>query len=95
MPERAAAVCRELTKRFEQIERGSLVELAERFRESPRGEITLVVGPSARTEALDVSAEAVESVAELVAAGLSRRHAVHLVARVTGVARNTLYRASL
>jgi 16S rRNA (cytidine1402-2'-O)-methyltransferase len=43
-PERRAAVCRELTKRFEEIVRGSLEELAARFAAAPRGEVTLV-GP--------------------------------------------------
>ena len=44
MPERPAAVCRELTKRFEEVVRGTLGELAERFAEPPKGEITLVLG---------------------------------------------------
>jgi len=95
MPERRAAVCRELTKRFEQIERGSLAELANRFAEAARGEVTLVLGP-AEVAVGDVGAEeAVSAVAELVAAGLPRRQAVDLVARVSGVAKNALYEASL
>ena len=44
LPGRPAAVCRELTKRFEEVVRGSLEELAARFAEPPRGEITLVLG---------------------------------------------------
>jgi 16S rRNA (cytidine1402-2'-O)-methyltransferase len=40
---RAAALCRELTKLHEEVARGSLAELCERFAESPRGEITLVI----------------------------------------------------
>ena len=43
-PEREVAVCRELTKRFEEVVRGTAAELAERFAEPPKGEITLVVG---------------------------------------------------
>ena len=46
LPDRRAAVCRELTKRFEEVVRGSLEELAARFVEAPRGEITLVLGPT-------------------------------------------------
>ena len=49
LPGRSAAVCRELTKRFEEVVRGSLEELAERFAEPPRGEITLVLGPPVGT----------------------------------------------
>ena len=44
-PAREVAVCRELTKRFEEIARGTAAELAERFSEPPKGEITLVLGP--------------------------------------------------
>ena len=46
-PEREVAVCRELTKRFEEVVRGTAAELAERFAAPPKGEITLVLGPGA------------------------------------------------
>ena len=47
IPERPAAVCRELTKRFEEVVRGTVAELAARFVEPPKGEVTLVVGRGA------------------------------------------------
>jgi 16S rRNA (cytidine1402-2'-O)-methyltransferase len=95
MPERAAAVCRELTKLHEEIVRGTLSELARRFDEAPRGEITLVLGgaPGVADEGPDEDAFA--AVAELVAAGVPRRQAADVVARLTGAPRNALYRASL
>jgi 16S rRNA (cytidine1402-2'-O)-methyltransferase len=98
MPERPAAVCRELTKRFEEIVRGTLRELAARFSEPPKGEITLVLGAAPGgsagvTKASEEDAAAV--VGELVAAGVARRQAADIVARLTGVSRNALYRASL
>ena len=92
LPDRPAAVCRELTKRFEEVVRGSPSELASHFAEAPKGEITLVLGPGART---DDSEAAVGAVAELVAAGLPRRRAADLVARLTGTSRNELYRRTL
>jgi 16S rRNA (cytidine1402-2'-O)-methyltransferase len=92
-PARRVAVCRELTKRFEQVVRGSAVELAARFAEPPKGEVTLVVGPPRPVERDEESA--VAAVSELVDAGLPRRKAAELVARLTGVARNRLYRESL
>src|SRR5438309_3815807 len=46
-PGRELAVCRELTKRFEEVARGSAADLAERFADAPKGEITLVLGPGA------------------------------------------------
>jgi 16S rRNA (cytidine1402-2'-O)-methyltransferase len=95
-PDRPAAVCRELTKRFEEVARGSARELARRFREPPRGEVTLVIGPAKPAAAEEGrEAEAVEVVGELVAAGLARRRAVDLVAGLTGLPRNRLYKTSL
>src|SRR5262249_55652489 len=44
LPDRPVAVCRELTKQFEEVVRGPAGEVAARFREPPRGEITLVLG---------------------------------------------------
>ena len=92
-PGRVAAVCRELTKRFEEIARGPAAELAERFAEPPKGEVTLVVAPGG-SPVLAVG-PALEAVAELVAAGTPRRVAAEVVARLTGLARNELYRGTL
>jgi 16S rRNA (cytidine1402-2'-O)-methyltransferase len=96
MPMRRAAVCRELTKRFEEIVRGSLAELAARVSEPPRGEVTLVLGPAPGVEEARATVEeAAAAVTELMAAGVARRRAVELVARLTGAPRNALYRGSL
>jgi 16S rRNA (cytidine1402-2'-O)-methyltransferase len=92
-PGREAAVCRELTKRFEEIARGTASELAERFSEPPKGEITLVLGPGVATAVGEPPA--LEAVAELVAAGVPRKRAAEIVSRLTGVARNRLYDQSL
>src|SRR3954449_1606820 len=91
-PEREVAVCRELTKRFEEVVRGSAAEAAERFAEPPKGEITLVLGARARVADPAVARAAV---AELVAAGAPRRVAAEVVARLTSTSRNDLYRGSL
>ena len=91
-PEREAAVCRELTKRFEEVARGTAAELAARYAEAPKGEITLVLGPGSSDPD---EAPALAAVAELVAAGVSRKQAAELVARLTGSSRNRLYRGSL
>jgi 16S rRNA (cytidine1402-2'-O)-methyltransferase len=92
LPERRAAVCRELTKQHEEVVRGTAVELAARYPEPPRGETVLVLG-GAEVEVDD--GVAVAAVAELVAAGAPRRVAADVVAGLTGVARNALYRESL
>jgi 16S rRNA (cytidine1402-2'-O)-methyltransferase len=90
--ERPVAVCRELTKKFEEVVRGSAAELAARFAEPPKGEITLVLGPGTPTDNTD---DAVGAVAELVASGVPRRRAADVVARLTGASRNELYRRTL
>jgi 16S rRNA (cytidine1402-2'-O)-methyltransferase len=89
---REVAVCRELTKRFEEVVRGSATELAERFADPPKGEVTLVVAPGAA--AVDLGG-ALAAVAELVAAGAPRGVAAEVVARLSGVSRNELYRGTL
>jgi 16S rRNA (cytidine1402-2'-O)-methyltransferase len=66
----------------EEVVRGTATEVAERFAEPPRGEITLVVGPGTEPPA-DLAAAAA-AVAELVADGVSRRRAAEVVARLTG-----------
>jgi 16S rRNA (cytidine1402-2'-O)-methyltransferase len=95
LPERPVAVCRELTKAFEEIVRGEAREVAARFVEPPKGEITIVLGPAEAVSPPADAAGAAGVVAELVAAGVTRRRAAALVARLTGVPRNELYRASL
>ena len=90
--QREVAVCRELTKRFEEVARGTAAELAARFAEPPKGEVTVVVGPA--REVSDASA-AHEAVAALVAAGTPRGVAAEVVARLTDTSRNDLYRSSL
>jgi len=92
-PERFVAVCRELTKRFEEVVRGGASDVAARFPDPPKGEITIVLGPPRESRGeLD---DAVAAVAELLAAGVPRRRAADLVARLTGRARNELYRRTL
>ena len=95
LPGRPAAVCRELTKRFEEVVRGSLGELAARFTEPPKGEITLVLGSSDDAAPGWDEDAAREAVVELVESGASRRTAADVVSRLTGAPRNDVYRRSL
>jgi 16S rRNA (cytidine1402-2'-O)-methyltransferase len=91
-PTRVVAVCRELTKRFEEIVCGPAEELASRFAEPPKGEVTLVIAGSTRGGDDTVARAAV---ADLVAAGTPRRVAAEVVSRLTDVSRNDLYRDTL
>jgi 16S rRNA (cytidine1402-2'-O)-methyltransferase len=91
-PGREVAVCRELTKKFEEVVRGPAADVSARFSQAPKGEITLVLGPGAEDRDLQA---ALEAVAELVAAGVPRRQAANVVSRLTDVSRNELYRRTL
>lgn len=100
--DRQAALCRELTKRHEEIRRGTLAELADHaVQDPPRGEVTLVVAgqaPSALVSdpAVDESeavAAARRRVALLVAGGLRRTEAARRVAAETGLPRRDLFLA--
>ena len=95
LPGRPVAVCRELTKRFEEVARGPAAELAQRFSQPVRGEVTIVLGPAPVVGDDEGSALATAALSELVGAGVPRRQAASVVARLTGVPRNQLYRASL
>lgn len=91
--ERPAAVCRELTKTYEQVRRGGLAELAGWAEGDVRGEITVVVGGApAATRAVSASALAA-GVAEREAAGQHRKDAIAEVARDHDVPKRTVFDA--
>lgn len=91
-PHRPVAVCRELSKLHEEVARGDAVTLAERYaREAPRGEVVLVVGGAPPADgSLE---EGVAALRRLVDAGARTRPAATVVAQLTGLKANALYRA--
>jgi len=91
--DRPAAVCRELTKMHEEIARGSLAELARRFRGDVKGEIVLVIGPAASEDHDRDVGFAVDALRHLVQSGARPRAAASVVAALTGTRANDLYRA--
>jgi 16S rRNA (cytidine1402-2'-O)-methyltransferase len=92
-PDRQAAVCRELTKMHEEVARGSLGELARRFRGDVKGEIVLVIGPASSEEHDQDVGFAVDALRHLVQSGARPRAAASVVAALTGTRANDLYRA--
>jgi 16S rRNA (cytidine1402-2'-O)-methyltransferase len=91
-PQRPVAVCRELTKIHEEVVRGSAGELAARYEAAPpRGEVVLVIGGAPAVE--PELAPALGALRKLVAAGAKPRAASSVVASLTGVKANALYRA--
>lgn len=93
--EREVAVCRELTKRFEEVVRGTAAELVGRFPAPPKGEITLVLGPVVRSDRREGEERALAAVRELVAAGVPRGQAAEVVSKLVGISRNRLYKQTL
>ncbi|WP_067570075.1 16S rRNA (cytidine(1402)-2'-O)-methyltransferase [Nocardia acidivorans] len=92
-PDRRAAVCRELTKTYEEVVRGSLAELAAWAVEGARGEITVVLEGAQKVSA--DPADLVDRVEGLAAAGLRLKDACAEVAATGGVSRRELYDAVL
>jgi 16S rRNA (cytidine1402-2'-O)-methyltransferase len=89
--DRPAALCRELTKTYEEVRRGSLGELSAGA-EGIRGEVTLVVHGASADAVGPPTDEAIgAAVAELVAAGSTRRDAVDTIAARLGLPRRTVY----
>jgi len=94
-PEREAAVCRELTKTYEEIRRGTLAELAGWAGASDvLGEITLVIEGAEDGPRLSLAGAGAE-VARRVAAGEPRTAAIGAVARESGLRRGDVYDAVL
>ena len=91
--EREAVVCRELTKLYETIYRGSLSELAAdpRF-EAPKGEIVVLVGPGRETEA---TAEDADAALRDALSRLKPADAAAEVAKALGLPRRDLYKRAL
>jgi 16S rRNA (cytidine1402-2'-O)-methyltransferase len=95
-PDREAAVCRELTKTYEEVRRGPLADLATWASSGVRGEITVVVGGAAARTSSGVDDDGLAAlVSERVAAGMSRKEAVAEVVEMTGEPRNRVYAVSL
>ncbi|MGZ8749504.1 MAG: 16S rRNA (cytidine(1402)-2'-O)-methyltransferase, partial [Pseudonocardia sp.] len=92
---REAAVCRELTKKYEEVRRGSLAVLAAGAVDDPvRGEVTVVLAGAAPAVAPSVDS-LVGEVHERVAAGERLKDAAAAVAQAAGVPKRELYNAAL
>lgn len=91
--ERRIAVCRELTKLYEEVRRGTASELVEWAAGGVKGEIVVVVEGAPRREAS--AADALAQVQELVASGIRLKDAAAEVAAHTGLSSRDLYQAAL
>jgi 16S rRNA (cytidine1402-2'-O)-methyltransferase len=92
--DRRAAVCRELTKTYEEVRRGGLADLAEWAADGVRGEITVVLAGAEPRPAADLDTLVAE-VRRLTDGGLRLKDAAAEVAAATGVSKKTLYDAAI
>ena len=94
--DRPAAMCREMTKRFEEVRRGSLADLAAHYATAEaRGEVCVVVGPAPAEAAADAAAGLEAALRSGLAAGLSVRDAAATAAEATGLPRKQVYARAL
>ncbi|CAN0586501.1 unnamed protein product, partial [Ectocarpus sp. 12 AP-2014] len=91
--ERQAAMCRELTKKFEEVQRDTLENLAEFYQaKAPKGEVVVLIdrGRSDSVKQVDLETDLQRALKEL-----SMRDAVDLVAQAHGLPRRQVYQAAL
>ena len=92
--DRSAAICREMTKTYEEVVRGSLEELLQwSMSKEILGEITLVIAGSAAGSEITSAADAVSRVKEYEAAGMDRKEAIATVADESGLPKKIVYAA--
>ena len=90
---RPAAVCRELSKHYEDVRRETLPALATHYgTETPRGEITLVIGPATAEPA---TAQTLDQALELALGQMSLKDAAAVVATATGLPKKQIYARAL
>lgn len=91
--DRQGAVCRELTKKFEEVRRGTLSELAAEYAsQTPKGEIVVLVD---RGRSVSVKDDDLEGDLQAALKGMSMRDAVDLVAKSHGMPRRKVYQMAL
>ncbi|WP_323793008.1 16S rRNA (cytidine(1402)-2'-O)-methyltransferase [Nocardioides sp.] len=92
--DRPAAVCRELTKTYEEVRRGPLAELVTWAAEGIRGEVTIVVAGAPPAAAIATDADSLRTaVREREDEGMTRKDAILDVARLAGLPKREVYQA--
>ncbi|MDP9864962.1 MULTISPECIES: 16S rRNA (cytidine(1402)-2'-O)-methyltransferase [Streptosporangium] len=91
--DRPAAVCRELTKTYEEVRRGGLGELAEWAAKGVKGEITVVVAGHVPEDLPPVIEDLVAEVVRREETGVPRKQAIVDVAKAAGIPKRELYDA--
>ena len=92
-PDRQASVARELTKKFEHVERGTLAELIDWAKGEPKGEMVLVIA-GAKPDQFDYD-DLAKKALELAGDGLGMKAAAAEVAEATGASKSVIYEHAL
>ncbi|KRA31184.1 MULTISPECIES: 16S rRNA (cytidine(1402)-2'-O)-methyltransferase [unclassified Nocardioides] len=91
-PDRPAAVCRELTKTYEEVRRGPLADLVDWANEGIRGEITIVVAGVVPGAGIATDPDSLRAaVADLEATGMRRKDAIAAIAVQAGLPKREVY----
>jgi len=94
--DREGVVVREITKTYEEVIRGALAKLAERFgREQALGEIVIIIEGAPEKVGAAPSASVAVTIDDLIEAGLSLKQASALIAKLTGASRRDIYQEAL
>ena len=92
--DRKVAVCRELTKVYEEVFRGAISQAIEHFVQ-PRGEFTLVIEGKREKEQLSLTADIERQLHHMQLSGVTAKQAIAQIASETGLSKKELYRAWL
>ncbi|MFC2047659.1 16S rRNA (cytidine(1402)-2'-O)-methyltransferase [Chloroflexota bacterium] len=92
--DRKVAVCRELTKIYEEIFRGTISQAITHFTQ-PRGEFTLVIEGKVVKDKPKVTADTEQQLSHMHRSGVTAKEAIARVGKATGLPRKELYRAWL
>jgi 16S rRNA (cytidine1402-2'-O)-methyltransferase len=90
--DRQTAVCRELTKMYEEIFRGTISQAKDHFT-APRGEFTLVVAGQKEAAAAVMDEKVEQELGRLKNSGVTAKEAIQKISEETGLSRKELYRA--
>jgi len=92
-PDREAVVCRELTKKFEEVQRGTIADLSDHFgRKQVKGEVVVLVG---RKGATTVAGDDVDAALRTAMATMRLKDAATAVAGALGLPRRQVYQQAL
>ena len=94
--DRPIALCRELTKMYEEVRRTTLAEAVAYYKENaPRGEFVLVIGGCTAPVEPETPVDLLAEVAQRMDEGMSLMSAVKEVSRLHNSPKNALYRQAL